>query len=45
MPTWASIHALRGASLSAMKAPMNGMNTGAPTFNPMRFAATRCPHS
>src|SRR5215475_11610871 len=26
MPTQASIHALRGASLSAMNAPMNGIN-------------------
>src|SRR6266705_6724986 len=31
MPTHASIQALRGASLSAMNAPMNGMKTGAPT--------------
>src|SRR5205814_5262900 len=31
IPTQASIHALRGASLSAMNAPINGINTGAPT--------------
>src|SRR5437870_10764580 len=45
MPTCASIHAFGGASLSAMNAPMNGMKTGAPTFNPMRLAASKCPHS
>src|SRR5438445_5203297 len=45
IPTCASIHALRGASLSAMNAPMNGMKTGAPTFNPMRLAASKWPHS
>ncbi|TMQ00993.1 MAG: hypothetical protein E6L09_04810 [Verrucomicrobia bacterium] len=45
MPTCASIHAFGGASFSAMNAPMNGMNTGAPTFRPRRLAATRWPHS
>src|SRR5437867_1426863 len=45
MPTCDSIQAFRGASLRAMMAPMNGMNTGAPTFNPSRLAASRCPHS
>ena len=45
MATFASIQALRGASFNAMIAPINGMKTGAPTFNPNRFAASRCPHS
>src|SRR5215472_13816173 len=34
IPTQASIQALRGASLSAMNAPMKGMKTGAPTLSP-----------
>src|ERR1044071_1287147 len=33
IPTHASIHAFRGASLSAMKAPIKGMKTGAPTLS------------
>src|SRR5215472_9542089 len=45
IPTSASIHALRGASLSAINAPMKGMNTGAPTFRPSLRAARRWPHS
>src|SRR5262249_15994670 len=34
IPTHASIHAFRGASLSAMNAPINGIKTGAPTLSP-----------
>src|SRR6266480_7416495 len=34
IPTHASIQALRGASFSAMNAPMNGIKTGAPTLSP-----------
>src|SRR6266704_4957121 len=45
IPTCASIHAFRGASVSAINAPMKGMKTGAPTFNPMRLAASKWPHS
>src|SRR6266704_1065663 len=45
MPTHASTQALRGASLSAINAPMNGMNTGAPTFRPNFFATSKCPVS
>jgi hypothetical protein len=41
MPTTASIQAFRGASFSAMNAPMNGMKTGAPTRRPWLRAATR----
>src|SRR5947208_11899347 len=37
MPTHASIQALRGASFSAINAPMNGIKTGAPTFSPTFF--------
>ncbi len=45
MPTKASIHALRGASFKAMIAPINGMNTGAPTLSPNRRATSKWPHS
>src|SRR5260370_34794272 len=41
IPTHASIQALRGASLSSMNAPMNGINTGAPTFSPNFLAPSR----
>src|SRR6266567_418334 len=43
MPTHASIQALRGASLSAMNAPMNGMKTGAPTLSPNFLATSKWP--
>src|SRR5437773_6697107 len=39
IPTHASTQALRGASFRAMNAPINGMNTGAPTLSP-NFLAT-----
>src|SRR5437588_6568300 len=45
IPTHASIHALRGASLSAMNAPINGIKTGAPTFSPNFLATSRWPDS
>src|SRR6266566_1382598 len=45
IPTHASIQALRGASLSAMNAPINGMKTGAPTFRPNFFATSKWPDS
>src|SRR5438128_12625046 len=45
MPTHASIQALRGASLSAMNAPINGMKTGAPTLSPNFLATSRWPDS
>ena len=45
IPTQASIHALRGASLSAMNAPINGINTGAPTLSPNFLATIKWPVS
>src|SRR5882762_9384645 len=45
IPTHASIQALRGASLSAMNAPMNGIKTGAPTLSPNFLATSKCPDS
>src|SRR6266568_413281 len=45
MPTHASTQALRGASLSAMNAPMNGMKTGAPTLSPNFLATSKWPLS
>src|ERR1700757_1647487 len=45
MPTHASIQALRGASLSAMNAPINGIKTGAPTLSPNFLATSKCPDS
>src|SRR5437773_11002214 len=45
IPTHASIQALRGASLSAMNAPINGMKTGAPTLSPNLLATSRWPDS
>src|SRR6266436_6168922 len=45
MPTHASIQAFRGASFSAMNAPMNGIKTGAPTLRPNFLATTKWPLS
>src|SRR4029450_8617449 len=45
IPTHASIQALRGASLSAMNAPMNGIKTGAPTLSPNFLATSKWPLS
>src|SRR5205809_7905032 len=45
IPTHASIHALRGASLSAINAPINGIKTGAPTLRPNFFATSKWPDS
>src|SRR2546430_11383838 len=45
IPTHDSIQALRGASLSAMNAPINGMKTGAPTLSPNFLATSKCPVS
>src|SRR5260370_13242935 len=45
IPTHASIHALRGASLSAMNAPINGIKTGAPTLSPNFLATIQDPLS
>src|SRR6266496_2679285 len=45
MPTHASIHALRGASLRAMNAPINGIKTGAPTLSPNFLATSKWPVS
>src|SRR6266487_7072635 len=45
IPTHASTQALRGASLSAMNAPMNGMKTGAPTLSPNFLATSKWPDS
>src|SRR5437016_10833330 len=41
IPTQASIHALRGASLSAMNAPINVTNTGATTLSPTVLATIK----
>src|SRR5436305_9778556 len=45
IPTHASIQALRGASFSAINAPINGMKTGAPTLSPNFFATSKWPDS